>query len=265
MDPFTCSYAVFMRNRRRLYGPYMRGFSASSPAPQSVFTGRSLFSDRATEELYAQMGLNQRVVDVLYAELRPYLEPSTRAGRPFTGMTKLLCGLWFLANGSDQKSSSLALGISQSTFSHIIKAFLKGMRSILCKYIAIPSTDQEWESIKKRFYAIACIPNTVGVIDFKHVYFKIPGYLKGYPNHVTLQLICDPNLRILNMAARCPGYDSDSSIFYNSNIYNIFQDDLSEKGWLLGFGEPREALRRSCATAAARPEWRIRPLHYTVI
>lgn len=97
------------------------------------------------------------------------------------------------------------------------------------RWIQFPVEQDRLQSIRADFFNRYNFPSIVGAIDCTHVAIIAPAahdpvhpaaaYFnrKGYYS-INVQIICDANLRILNMNARFPGSVHDSAIWMMSNI-----------------------------------------------
>nr|CAI5859598.1 unnamed protein product [Callosobruchus analis] len=105
-------------------------------------------------------------------------------------------------------------------------------------------TAGNWKNSKERykyaFYMKFGFPGVIGCIDCTHVAIISPHQQHpDYPEHlyinrkhyhsINVQLICDSNLRILNINARCPGSTNDAFIWNNSNV-KTFMEQLHGHG-----------------------------------
>ncbi|CAH2013998.1 unnamed protein product [Acanthoscelides obtectus] len=92
--------------------------------------------------------------------------------------------------------------------------------------VHFPRTALEKHVIKQRFMEARGFPGVIGAIDCTHVEILRPtleehNYLnrKGYHSK-NIQIVCDHDLKILNINARFAGASHDSYIWRNSLVRN---------------------------------------------
>lgn len=150
---------------------------------------------------------------------------------------KLLMTLRFYATGSLQTVIGDFGGVSKSTVSraiHEVTDVICALRSEWIKWF------EDSISAKARFYNIASFPGVIGCLDCTHVRLQRPSVAnaddfinrKGYYS-INTQVICDSQLRIVDIVCRWPGSVHDSRVFHNSSVKTQFEDGLHD-GLLLG-------------------------------
>nr|CAH7756736.1 unnamed protein product [Callosobruchus chinensis] len=122
------------------------------------------------------------------------------------------------------------------------------MNAMAEQWVRFPRTDGDKNDIKEKFMEATHFPGVIGAVDCTHVEIAQPpveehNYInrKGYHSK-NIQIICDYELRIVNINARFPGATHDAFIWRNSchndNRLIILGDRTS---WLLGdSGYPQE-------------------------
>ncbi len=106
-------------------------------------------------------------------------------------------------------------------------------------YVKCPHDVAHQMVVKRGFYEISDIPNTIGAID-THVCIKAPStnvinYVNRKNDHsINVQIVCDASCNILNVVARWPGGTHNSFILQNSYLGQRLQAGGVEEGWLLG-------------------------------
>ncbi|XP_053547691.1 putative nuclease HARBI1 [Bombina bombina] len=89
---------------------------------------------------------------------------------------------------------------------------------------------------------MAAMPNVLGTIDCTHVAVRpLQAREEIYRNRkhfhsLNVQMICDPNMRIISVRSNYPGSCHDSYILRQTGLYRKFKDGDMPKGWLLGDG-----------------------------
>uniref|UniRef100_A0A8C5LP40 Putative nuclease HARBI1 n=1 Tax=Leptobrachium leishanense TaxID=445787 RepID=A0A8C5LP40_9ANUR len=226
------------RNRQRRQEEMQR-VAVIPRAPRLMRTRISIdgMSDSTCRKRYR---LNRDQLFSLYEILKDELEPKELMHIELPGMTKMLSCLQYLASGSFQNTAADLGGIDQSTFSNLLNCFLIVLRGKYQDYIGFPSTSKGWRDIKLGFFKLGGIPNVLGAIDCTHMEIKAPSQdAEAYLNRelfysLNVQMVCDADMRIMNVLAGFPGSAHDSFILANSSIARDFQDGQFPDGWLLG-------------------------------
>ncbi|XP_018403784.1 PREDICTED: putative nuclease HARBI1 [Cyphomyrmex costatus] len=92
-------------------------------------------------------------------------------------------------------------------------------------------TEQEFPMIKEKFKAMAGIDGVIGALDGTYVPIKAPSQdAETYRNRkmqhtITLQAICDANLKFIDCFAGYPSSVHDARIFRNSYIYHSIRQN----------------------------------------
>lgn len=108
------------------------------------------------------------------AVLEPQLRSETKQTNPTLPHLQVLTTIGFLATGTFQRETGDRSDISQSTVSHVLLKVLKGIIQLTPQYIQFPYSAAQQTQIKRDYYAIAGLPNTIGAIDCTHVRIKAP-------------------------------------------------------------------------------------------
>lgn len=160
--------------------------------------------------------------------------------------TKFFGAMHFYATGSYQRmvGRSYNISVAQQTMSKI----LHEVTSVIIqrfggRWIQFPVTLNEKNRIKATFMQMRNFPGVIGVIDCSHIEIIRPkeeehAYLnrKGY-HSINVQIVCDAELRILNINAQHAGATHDAHIWRNSrlrNVLNEFYNNGDRHSWLLG-------------------------------
>ena len=149
----------------------------------------------------------------------------------------LLCALRFFATGNLQTVNGDLIGIHQTTVSRIINCVSTAILQQLPRFI---SFSQNLHETKRDFMNYSRIPSIIGAIDGTHVPIISPGgdnaelfrCRKGYFS-INVQCVCDSKGNFTDIVCRWPGATHDSTIFENSRLCHLLENN-ELNGLLLG-------------------------------
>lgn len=189
--------------------------------------------------------LNKDLARELITLLRPHL-PERILGRGITIENSVLAALRFYATGCYQRSlgQDFNFGMSQSSIfqclhrvTDVIDEYLPDL------FIKFPNTRDGRQLNKATYMDRYGFPGAVGAIDCTHIAILKPkeeehNFInrKGY-HSLNVQIICDPNLKILNINSNYGGSTNDAFIWRNSNVRRYMQHihNMGEtNSWLIG-------------------------------
>ncbi|XP_018572113.1 putative nuclease HARBI1 [Anoplophora glabripennis] len=208
--------------------------------------------------------LNKNMTEDLIETLEPFITPPSRISslnvtRKVIISSVILTALRFFASGSYQTDIglNLHLGVSQSSVSRCVAEVTDALNrpEVFNRFIRFPWNFNKLNGLRNEFYLQNNFPGVIGCIDCTHVAIYPPKindpvypeaiYVnrKGY-HSINVQLICDPNLKIINVCARYPGSSHDNFIWNNSNVLPIVEN-LYRNGhrWYYLLGDSGYALR----------------------
>ncbi|XP_037557578.1 putative nuclease HARBI1 [Dermacentor silvarum] len=154
---------------------------------------------------------------------------------------QVLCALRFYGTGSFQGSvgTERYIGRHQSTVSRCVRDVSDALidAAVRKRWLAFPKTAAEREYIKERFLHRGNITNVVGCVDGTYVGIKAPS--RSNPDRVkanyftrkahyalNAMVVCDADLRILDIDARFPGSCHDAHVWGKSAFRRHFQLEL---------------------------------------
>jgi hypothetical protein len=153
----------------------------------------------------------------------------------------LLACLRLYATGGHLDQIADYMGMHLVTVSRIVVRVSKAIAQLYNVYVGFPNTENDIRTIQQRFYDVAAFPRVIGAIDCTHIKVQSPGGEDGeiYRNRksyfsLNTQMICDSELRILNVVARWPRSVHDSTIFMNSRVRVLFENGQYRNVILLG-------------------------------
>ncbi|XP_022160297.1 putative nuclease HARBI1 [Myzus persicae] len=194
--------------------------------------------------------LSKDLAKKLIKELDPYLKPQMRSS-DLDSTTKVLIALDFYATGCYQTpvGNSKFFAVSQPSVSRCLKEVTSALNNenVFFKWVKFPSNLRELRKVRSEFYMATGFQGCIGCIDCTHVAIVPPSkdplnanpeYIyvnrKGY-HSINVQLICDVNLKIMNVNALFPGSTNDAYIWSNSNVQPVVKElyDNGHKGYFL--------------------------------
>lgn len=178
----------------------------------------------------------------LYTVLAVLISPQTNRHRAIPGILQLCIFLRFVATGSYQRVIGDLVGIGRSSTCKIIKSVARSIASLSKEYIKFPSREEIQKS-SRNFQQICGFPGVVGAIDCTHIRIMPPqrdiaGLFLNRKNFfsINVQVICNEEMRILNIVARWPGATHDSKIFNSSKVCQELEHGIYGPIFLLGDG-----------------------------
>ncbi|XP_018311535.1 putative nuclease HARBI1 [Mycetomoellerius zeteki] len=185
-----------------------------------------------------------------------YIEPLRPTALDAT--LQVLAALRFFASGSYQNciGHNIHTAISQPSVSRCIRNVtnILNLPEIFNNWVRFPHNIQELQQLRNKFWINHRFPGAIGCIDCTHVAIVSPPKNdENYPEHIyinrkgyhsiNVQLICDSDLRIMNVNARYPGSTHDSYIWNNSNVLPIMQEIYNRGHNFFLLGDSGYALR----------------------
>ncbi|XP_018430000.1 PREDICTED: putative nuclease HARBI1 [Nanorana parkeri] len=199
-----------------------------------------LLDELSDEEVVRRYRLNRSAIQELFDLVGEDLEPQTRRNKALPGMCKLLAVLYFLGNATFQPVTSLLIGMSQPTFSRILKQVVEAILKHSRRLIHFPSSSADWQRVKQDFFLLGGMPNCLGAIDCTHIALAPPRereeVFRNWKDFHSLnvQVVCDSHLRIMSVNAAFPGSCHNSYILRQSALYDKFTQRQMPDGWLVG-------------------------------
>ncbi|XP_069996600.1 putative nuclease HARBI1 [Penaeus vannamei] len=152
---------------------------------------------------------------------------------------QLLVCLRYLATGSFQLRMADCSQMSKTSVCKFVGLTARAIASLASEYIKFPDARKVVANIQK-FQMIAGMPGVIGCVDGSHIPIRGPGgndaelyrCRKGYFS-ISMQDICDADLKFMNIIASWPGSVHDSRIFENSHVCHILEQG-NHPGYLLG-------------------------------
>ncbi|KAK9731963.1 DDE superfamily endonuclease [Popillia japonica] len=207
------------------------------PNPRNLRPRTDLFNSYNDEEFRLPKGCVVRLLSCFENEL----EKPNMKNHPISPMNQLLCALRFYATGSFQQVIGDCMNIHKCTVCRCIHRVLHHIALMAQEYIKMPATANDIASVKTEFYKLSQFPGVIWAIDCTHIPIKSPGgdNAELYRNRkgwfsINVQIVCDANLKIMDIVARWPGSVHDSRIFSNSLLRARFEANEFANSYMLG-------------------------------
>ncbi|XP_041033569.1 putative nuclease HARBI1 [Carcharodon carcharias] len=178
----------------------------------------------------------RRLCDILQEDLRP----SSKCRTALSVATKVTTALNFYACGSFQSSVGDMCKITQSAARACIHQVTDAVFRRASDFIHFDMSPSQASDRAIRFHRIAGFPKVLGVIGGTHIQLKAPNdepvsYINRRGFHsLNVMIICDAQMRILNVNADQKGSADDALVLENSNLYHFMSKLPQRAGWLLG-------------------------------
>ncbi|XP_031344728.1 putative nuclease HARBI1 [Photinus pyralis] len=173
-----------------------------------------------------QFRLNKDAAMYLLRVLAPHLVEGVYTSK-IPKMVRVLSVIHFYGVGSYQRglANNFFTCISQSSLSRSITEVTDAiLRHLTRRWIKFPRNDVERNVNKERFHAVFNMPEIIGVVDGTHIAIVKPRVdehmfvnRKGY-HSLNCQIICDADMKIINIVSQWPGSTHDAFIWRSSRI-----------------------------------------------
>lgn len=154
----------------------------------------------------------------------------TQRGCPKSPIHSLLITLNYLVNGTLVPASSRCPPVSQSTLSRILAKVTGLLAEMRSRFIKLPTSKPEQESIKKSFESVSGFPSVIGCAGSTHIAIRTPSkivcdnYLNedGYHSY-RYSAICGPRMEFYEVTSRWPGASNENNIFHLSEFNQLLE------------------------------------------
>ncbi|CAH0731066.1 unnamed protein product, partial [Brenthis ino] len=182
-------------------------------------------SDEGFRQKYRFKRYAMKIVDLVKEDL-------TRDGRgcPVSPEIQVCCALRSWARHEIQDDTADLHGVSQPFISKICKNIAETIARKSHTFIKMPATLREQEEPMQKFRRVANFPIVIGAIDCTHIKIKKPSedggqlYInrKGFAS-INVQVVCDADLKIMDIVTRWRRSVHDSRIFRESRLKQRFE------------------------------------------
>nr|XP_049466041.1 uncharacterized protein LOC120957856 [Anopheles coluzzii] len=224
------------RSRSRSRSPHARRLWVQDLFLNRNETGNRLLTDITTSGIYETMNRFLRMKKEDFFHLLSLVGPKiakmdTDFRKAITEQEKLLITLRYLATGETFTSLQYVFRVSRHSISRIVKETCACLIEALRDYVKLPSTEEEWLAISRRFEQRWRFPHAIGAIDGKHVEIICPrnsgseyhNYQKFFS--IVLMVVVDADYNFLWADAGGKGGISDGGIFKNTRLYHKLEND----------------------------------------
>ena len=188
-------------------------------------------------EFYLRFKMTKQSVNLFMNIIRQRIELSSHNCLDAT--TQFLVVLRMLATGAHQILDGDYFKVDQSTVSKTFARVIREIARLRTMYIIWPNEDQARNQMVK-FQRIAGFPGAFGCIDGTHVEWIANGVnnrerFRNRKNRLSInvQVVCDADMRVLDVVAKWPGSVHDSRVF-NTSKTRAKLENQAFNGWLLG-------------------------------
>ncbi|KAG0450276.1 hypothetical protein HPP92_026994 [Vanilla planifolia] len=153
-----------------------------------------------------------------------------------------------LSSGDSLLSIGLSFGLNHSTVSAVTWRFVEAMEERGFHHLRWPNSEQEMESIKRKFEKVRGLPNCCGAIDTTHIMMCLPSadasnkvWLDPEKNHsMVVQAIVDAEMRFMDIVTGWPGSMAESVVLRNSGFFKLCEKGMRLNGKKMELGEGLE-------------------------
>ena len=164
---------------------------------------------------------------ILCNEVRPFLEKeSTVMREPLSVETQVAITLYFLSDEGRYRKITNAFDVGKSTLSKTVRSVCQVMsKEYRQKYIKLPCTQEEVESLADGLYRSHNCPRCIGAIDGMHIPIQQPKQnatdVLNRKDFYSFngQAACDYSYKFIDVVVRWPASVHDSRMFTNSDFY----------------------------------------------
>lgn len=228
-----------------------------APIERVVRDRRDPFDIYSDGEFRERFGFSKESVLYLLDMIGPYLEHDTDRNFALSPRLQLLCGLRIFRTGTYQIVAGDLINIHRTTAGRAFNNVITGLLALKPLYIDMPNTLEQCSAKKRAFYRLGGFPNAIGAIDCTHIRILCPPGVnnelfrnrKGFFS-LNCQVICDADMKIMNVVSRWPGSTHDARIWDNSTVAARFEAGMYD-GLLVG--DSGYALSPSLMTPVLNP------------
>ncbi|KAF9800223.1 hypothetical protein SFRURICE_004436 [Spodoptera frugiperda] len=195
------------------------------------------FNELDETEFLARFRLSKCTVNQVHNLIKHKIMSKTQRNHAVSTEISLLLTLRYLATGSYLRSAADFCGVSPPTASRIVKKVTEAIAQLRPDTIKFPDNIS---TLQKGFYQIARFPRVIA-LDCTHVTIQSPGgdSAENYRNRkshfsINVQVVCDSQLRCLDIVTRWPGSVHDQTIFNNSFLKQRFESGQFGNSLILG-------------------------------
>ncbi|CAK1590160.1 unnamed protein product [Parnassius mnemosyne] len=151
-------------------------------------------------------------------------------GCPLSPEIQVVCALRNWARHEIQDDTADLHGVSQPVVSRTCKKVAEILSRKSREFIKMPTTLNEQQETIRKFRSIANFPTVIGAIDCTHIRVKKVNadggqlYInrKGFSS-INVQVVCDADLKIMDIVTRWRGSVHDSRIFRECRLKQRFE------------------------------------------
>lgn len=219
---------------------------------------RDPFAMYSDSDFRERFGFRKESFESLLGMLEPLLHHSSDRNRALSPRLQLLCALRIFRTGTYQIVAGDLINIHRTTAGRAFHSVINSLIALKPLYVSMPQSQENISRNKREFYRIGGFPNVIGAIDCVHIPILCPSGEQAelYRNRknffsINTQIICDANMKIMNVVSRWPGSTHDARIWDNSRVAAEFENGQYD-GLLVG--DSGYALSKHLMTPVFRPQ-----------
>ena len=182
-------------------------------------------------EFYKRFRMTRPTFKKLLSLIEVQISPETEVVESIPADKRLAIALRYLATGGDTNLLGDTFGTSKEAVRKIVSLVCNAISdcSTLQELVEFPETENDFETIAKRFFDRWQFPNCVGAVDDTHIPINKPNkkddppsyfdYKKDYSIH--LQAVCGADTRILFFHIGAPGKNNDGGVMEMSGLKQL--------------------------------------------
>lgn len=154
----------------------------------------------------------------------------TQRGCPKSPIHSLLITLNYLVNGTLASVAPTCPPVSQSTLSRILAKVTGLLAELRTRFIKVPTSKHELESIKRKFETLKGFPMVIGCVGSTHIAIRTPSktvsddFLNEFGYHsYRFSAICGFDMEFYEVTSRWPGASNENNIFHLSEFNQLLE------------------------------------------